>query len=191
MILIYDTETTGLAVDGVQPWPISIAAVLLDDKLQIIDTLHSLIKIPSSIPIHPKALEAHGMSHNLIQEKGADMKEVMDIFHKRFVSPSLIRMAYNIKFDDDVIKAFVQRINYSLSPLDFFSSIPPTCLMKLATNYLRIPGGHQGYRSVTLTQAHRRITGIPVFKAHDALHDVHACVDIYRSMLKSMVIPSA
>lgn len=198
MILIYDTETTGLPDPAgrgkwehpSQPWPVSIAAILLDDKIQVIDEYHSMIRIPKDVVINPKAEETHGISMEKLQAEGAPMEDVMRDFQQRFVSKALIHMAYNIQFDDNVVKAWALRLKHN-DPEHFFGDSIPTCLLKLATNYLKIPGGHEGYRNVKLFQAYRRITGVPmdaVYKAHDALEDVRACADIYRAMLKSMVV---
>lgn len=198
MILIYDTETTGLPdPEGrgkwehpSQPWPVSIAAILLDDKIEGVDEFHSLIKIPKDVVMSPKAFETHGISTEKLQAEGTPMEEVMRNFRQRFVSKSLMHMAYHIDFDDNVVKAWAHRLKYN-APEHFFGESIPTCLLKLSTNYLKIPGGHQGYRNIKLFQAYRRITGVPmdaVYKAHDALEDVRACADIYRAMLKSMVV---
>lgn len=61
------------------------------------------------------------------------------------------------------------------------------CLMKLASNFTRVPGGTDGFRTLKLGQTFRRVCGIPMeakYEAHNALDDVRACVDIYRELVK-------
>ena len=195
MFLVFDTETTGLPDEAgrgkwehpSQPWPVSFAGILLRPDLSVIREYHEIIRIPADVEIHPRALETHGITREMMDEKGVEpsivFKSIMEL-----LAETNVHMAYNLPFDDSVTKAFAKRLSHP-NPEHLFGDSHPVDLLTLAKNYLRIPGGNQGYRYVKLFQAYRRITGVPmnsVYNAHDALDDVRACVDIYRAMTESV-----
>lgn len=197
MFLIYDTETTGLpANEGrgkwehpSQPWPVSVAALLLNDDLTEADSFHSLIRIPDDVEIHPRAEATHGISREKLIAEGVAPAEVLRDF-KAILAKSKVALAYNSQFDVTVLKALALRLGDN-NPGALFDGVEDSCLLRLCTNYLKIPGGNEGYRQVKLFQAYRRICGVPmdkVYTAHDAMEDVRACADIYRKMLQSMVV---
>lgn len=195
-VLIFDTETTGLPDKGArgqydhpsQPYPVSIAAVLCDDKLDIVESFHHFVKLPPGVKCHPKAEETHGITPDVLEAKGIEQADALTDF-KALSSKAAVHMAYNISFDVDVMHAMNHRLTGQHADT-FAPESKSTCLMKLSSNFLRIPGGvGGGYRQLKLFQAYRRICGVPmesVYKAHDALEDVMACRDIYYKMLEAV-----
>lgn len=197
MILIFDTETTGLPDNAQrknwrhesQPWPVSVAGILLDGDLKEVETYHHVVRVPDGIESHPRALATHGITREKMNAEGLPPATILADF-QRLVGMASIHMAYNLPFDDAVMKAFAHRLGHP-DASTLFGDSEGTCLLRTATNFLKIPGGHEGYRQVKLFQAFRRITGRKmedVYTAHDALEDVRACADIYRAMIKAVVV---
>jgi len=194
IITAFDTETTGLTHFRLpfshpeQPWPVSVTAVKEAVDGSIDKVYSTIVKLPASAQIHPKALEVHGISFERTQDEGEDPLVVMhvlrDIFHA-----SDVHCAYNLPFDDKVLMAMGHRTGAAPdSALRewLYGKSAPHCVMKHARDYLRVPSDAGfGYRNVKLEQAYRRIVGRPMTGAHDATADTFAALTVFKTMLLS------
>jgi DNA polymerase III epsilon subunit-like protein len=231
MIISFDTETTGLTersapfTDPRQPWPVTLAGILAEELdggvLKIVDQAYVVVKLPAGTLIHPKAQEVHGFSWERTQDEGVDPREALTVFQK-LAHRASAHNAYNLEFDDKVMKAFAYRCmlldgmtDKDIATLalqarftgptaveDFIAKqlyghqngVPsdPICSMNLATNFLKVPGrgfvDGGGWRRHKLEDAHRRLTGLPLPDAHNALADAHGAHNVLAAMLKATVV---
>ena len=65
---------------------------------------------------------------------------------------------------------------------------PKYCTMKMSTNYCKLPGGKQGFKSPKLSELHQVMFGEGFENAHDALADVRATVRCFWKLKELKVI---
>ena len=192
-ITFFDTETTGLVEhrasydDPRQPWPVSIAAIDWCDG-KIVREYKTLVRLPPGTVIHPKAQEVHGISFEQTQEEGMPIGEVLDLFTSS-AHASDYHAAYNLPFDDKVMRALAHRVNPSIAPEDvtgyLYGSSKAMCVMELTRTLLRIPSSSGfGFRNIKLGQAYKRVCKKDLIGAHDAMADTRAAMEIFVDLLK-------
>src|ERR1017187_7007975 len=102
-ILFMDTETSGMVDfksypdNPNQPKVLQIAALQTDEHGEEINSLVCLLQ-PDDIQIHPKALEVHGLSPDLLFEKGLNRILAIQLWHNLVYSSDLV-VGHNIDFD--------------------------------------------------------------------------------------------
>ena len=100
--------------------------------------------------------KVHGISTELAQKKGTDLKEVLDNF-KNILSNTKYLCGHNIVFDINILSSEYYR-HYNVDPLKNFSKID-TCNQETA-NICMLPGGKGGnYKFPTLSELHFKIFG--------------------------------
>jgi len=181
-VLVFDTETTGLPVQGedplsiVQPWPVQLGVVMLGDNFEIIKTVNTLVKVPRGAPFHEKAVEVHGITPALCQAEGRPIKEVLAEFRELCEEADLIT-AYNLAFDEKVMRQTSMRIDpedYSQRPI-FPDNTQTMCIMKRAEVMLNRP--------VRLSGAYYTFLRKKIEDAHDAFADTLAAAEVLKAML--------
>lgn len=178
--VVFDTETTGLPAktgtpeDSVlQPWPIQLSAVVLDDQLQIVEEFNELAIPPDDCDWQTRAMEITGHNWDTVRANGRPIKEVFEEF-VNFCKDTNVYAAYNFPFDYRIIRLTGLRLGWP-------HALPPPsdtqehlCLMEWATLTL-------GAR-YTLGQAYKKIVGKRIENAHDAMADTLAAVEIMRAL---------
>ena len=109
MFLIFDTETTGLPkrwnapVSDSNNWPrcVQLAWQLHDETGKCLEYKNYLIK-PNGFEIPFAAEKVHGISTELAQKKGTELKEVLDNF-KNILSNTKYLCGHNIVFDINIL----------------------------------------------------------------------------------------
>lgn len=191
-ITVFDTETTGLTkfkssyCDPGQPAPVSIGAVTMDYVTGEVETFYTLIKLPDDVFMEPKAEEIHGISREKANAEGMDQEEALAKLEGMFAN-SFIVSAYNINFDDIVYKAMACRLHgprdETTSP--FYAGKKKQCIMNICATRFRIP--HKsgfGFQPLKLNMAYKRVVGVELKDAHNALIDAQAACDIQTVLLK-------
>ena len=144
MFLIFDTETTGLPkrwnapVSDSNNWPrcVQLAWQLHDETGKCLEYKNYLIK-PNGFEIPFAAEKVHGISTELAQKKGTELKEVLDNF-KNILSNTKYLCGHNIVFDINILSSEYYRY-YNVDPLKNFPKID-TCNQETA-NICMLPGG--------------------------------------------------
>lgn len=179
MILIFDTETTGLVKDwnnpnsNSNPHLVQLGFTVCNEEGRSLFTYGSIVHPYYEGDIEPGATKAHGISKQLAQDKGIKLEVVMNIFFMWLVQCDHI-VAHNIKFDKIIVeKAF----KVSLSDKQDF------CTMLESTNICCIPSS-RGFKWPKLEEAYDFFFNEKLVGAHDALTDVMACKRIYFDGLK-------
>ena len=181
--LFFDTETTGLPFNNFEkghpeyPHILQIAVLLTDENFIEQAAFSSLVRIPKEAIIHPKALEAHGITKEKTEKFGIPCEVAMIMFNELMMQ-SDYQVAHNFKFDYTMLK---KAESYYFQK-EFLEFTKPVCTMELTTNILKLPGkGHNKYKWPKLQEAYEYYYKKQFDKAHDALADCRACAAVYKA----------
>jgi DNA polymerase III subunit alpha len=191
MYLIFDTETTGLPRNWSAPitdtdnWPrcIQIAWQLHDELGNLIEHQDYLVK-PEGFNIPFDAERIHGISTELAQEQGADLKEVLEKFNIA-LSKSKFIIGQNVGFDVNIMGCEFHRMGIP-SPMGTMPVLD-TCT-EVTASLLKLPGGRGGkFKLPTLTELHQYLFGEPFAEAHNATADVEATTRCFLELVNRQV----
>lgn len=188
MYLIFDTETTGLPkrwdapVTDTDNWPrcIQIAWQLHDDMGALIDQQDYIVR-PDGFNIPYDAERIHGISTELAQEQGADIKEVLLKFGEALAKSKFV-VGQNVGFDVNIMGCEFHR--YGLECALSSMKVLDTCT-EVTAEMLQLPGGRGGrFKLPTLTELHHHLFGEPFAEAHNATADVEATTRCFLELLR-------
>lgn len=180
MKLFFDTETTGLPrnyrapVTDLKNWPrvIQVAWLVADDSGREVKSAEYIIK-PDGFTIPADAAKIHGITTAIAQEKGVELKGVLEKLGADIASASVL-IAHNVQFDEKVLGAEFLRVG---AP-DPVAAKPRKCTMQSATDFCGIPGPY-GNKWPKLQELYRKLFQAEFEGAHGALADVRACSRCY------------
>lgn len=173
-ILVFDTETTGFPDGKVppyhpkQPYMVQLGCTLIDcngDELSFIDKI-----LKWDITISEKMYEIHGVSTDIMNEKGEDPKEVMEIYNDMLEQCDLL-VAHNEPFDTKI-----ENITRARLKMDARKNIKTFCTMEYSKQKLKLP-------KFNLQATHQFLIGVGFDKAHRAIHDARATGRVFIEML--------
>jgi len=121
-VLVFDTETTGLPKSkninkeslGLWPYIVQFSYVVYnftDNKIE--SMLDSIVKIPELIIISQECTNIHGLTKEICDKKGVDIKDIIFTFMEDLKKCDLI-VGHNIKFDLNMVKVEMLRLAESL-----------------------------------------------------------------------------
>ena len=192
MILIYDTETTGLPRDWNAPitdgdnWPrlVQLAWQLHDERGKLLSRGNHIVR-PDGFTIPFNSTKIHGITTERAQAEGQPLNEVIASFMAD-ASEAKYVMGHNIGFDVNVVGAELVRLNQDPSALTEMAVIDSK---DEGTEYCAIPGGRGGkFKWPTLTELHQKLFGEGFGDAHDAAYDVAATARCFFEMVRLRVI---
>lgn len=185
-VLVVDTETTGLPLYKTdpkaqnQPWPVQIGAVLMDlSKDRFDHTLNTLVTPPPNTYFHPKAVETHGLSEDVVRANGRDPVEVM-LELRDLAREADVVAAYNLKFDEFIIRSASERSHPDFESDPVLGYADPhrhVCVMQQTS-------AHLGLRKwIKLEDAYEHFKGVKLMDAHDALADTVAAAIVFKEII--------
>lgn len=178
MILVFDTETTGLvrhnlpASDPKQPMIVQLAAILYDNDANELHIMNTLVKT-DGWDIPQVVVNVHGITKARADAEGIPLAEVIDLFNLMVARAKLV-VAHNIKFDSGVLQCAYAKLG-RLAPKGF---PPGFCTMESSTQLCKLPGRGK-YKWPKLSEAYKFLFKEELPQAHDALADVRATARIY------------
>ncbi len=192
MNLFYDTETTGLinfkarSSDPSQPHLVQLAALLMDDEANEIQSLSVIIK-PDGYEIPKEASDIHGITTKLALRVGIPLSVAVYPFFYMKEKANLV-IGHNENFDNIVMKAVHHRIENFSAP----DSMKPTfCTMRNSTKAVNLPpskkmvaAGMNRAKPPRLSECCESFFGEKLDGAHDAMIDTRACARVYFHLLK-------
>lgn len=189
MYLIFDTETTGLPKSWAAPisdtdnWPrcVQIAWQLHDDMGNLVEHQDYLIN-PEGFNIPYDAERIHGISTELAQQQGIQLKEMLDKFNIALSKAKYI-VGQNVGFDINIMGCEFYRMGIT-SPM---SQMPvlDTCT-EFTASLLKLPGGRGGkFKLPTLTELHQYLFNEPFAEAHNATADVEATTRCFLELIRT------
>ncbi|WP_298138604.1 DNA polymerase III subunit alpha [Flavobacterium sp.] len=191
MYLIFDTETTGLPKSWAAPisdtdnWPrcIQIAWQLHDEMGNLLEHQDYLIN-PEGFNIPYDAERIHGISTELAQQQGIQLKEMLEKFNIALSKAKYI-VGQNVGFDINIMGCEFYRMGISST----MSQMPilDTCT-EVTASLLKLPGGRGGkFKLPTLTELHQYLFNEPFAEAHNATADVEATTRCFLELIRTEV----
>lgn len=180
MKLLFDTETTGLVrfnLDSqhlLQPRIVSIACILIDDNLQVVQEYSSIVKPHNYTSIEPKAQAQHGISIEQAENEGIDIDIVRGVFIGMLMRADGI-VGHNLRFD----KILCEREGFFNATTDRVFSEYCTMLSLTPICKLAKKKGN-GYKWPKLQEAYFHCFGREFDGAHNSLNDIRATLEIYK-----------
>lgn len=116
-VLIFDTETTGLPKNYKAPlseWPhiVQLSYLIYDlDNKKIVTIQDHIVKLPEGITISEDSIKVHGITNEIAQEKGIDIKEALLRLSICLDDVQMI-VAHNLSFDKNMVQAACLRADY-------------------------------------------------------------------------------
>lgn len=168
MYLFFDTETTGfidkkLSLDDErQPKLLQLAAILADDKLKIIGSMSCYINHGCEVEISDGAFAVNGITNDMLQIFGVPLNVALSIF-EAFERVSAANVAHNLKFDKEIMLCSGYK----------WSSNTEICTCDMAK---------ENYGFGKLGEVYKHLIGKDLVKAHSAMADAKACMDIFKIM---------
>lgn len=171
MILVFDTETTGLtlhpkAPPEMQPRVCEFGGVFLDPATgEEIARVESLVNPEISIP--PEATKIHGITDAMVADAPTFAQFMPSLFD--WLKQSTVIVAHNLPFDRHILKYGCERNGERLLywPAKEFDTI----------DLYREAWG----KDMKLSALYELVTGKKMEKAHRVMPDVDALVDIIRT----------
>lgn len=192
IILIFDTETSGLPKSGynkdyinTNSWPfiLQLAYVVYDtNKDEIIKKYNKLIKIDDSVEITEDSIKIHNITKELCQQNGELISKVLRDFNKVLMKCDLI-VGHNVQFDKTLIMAEMIRnqIPYNFNKAEY-------CTMKNSINLCKLQGKanwhgkNNNYKYPKLSELVNYLFSETPENLHDALTDVFYTLKCYLKM---------
>lgn len=184
MILVFDTETSGLPARGEivtspsYPHLVEIAALLIDDESRHEVAMFSFIIKPMGWVISEEASKVHGIDHQRATDIGVPLVVALAAYtNLRAVADEIV--GHNVSFDIAMVEAALHRTGRTPS-----SSGPDriTCTADLGTPFAKLPptermiaaGRGNQFKRPTLSELHQILFGEEFDGAHSALADCRA-----------------
>ncbi|RLD43517.1 MAG: DNA polymerase III subunit alpha, partial [Bacteroidetes bacterium] len=190
MYIIFDTETTGKALDFKAPitdsdnWPrmVQIAWQIHDIKGNLLEVENYIIK-PEGYTIPYDVVKIHGITTERAEKYGVDLDWVLNKFAES-ASKCKFLVGHNITFDNNVIGAEFYRKGIN-NPTEKIASIDT---MQLSTEFCAIRGRGKGYKWPKLEELHQKLFGSNFDAAHNAAADVEATARCFLELVRLAVI---
>jgi DNA polymerase-3 subunit epsilon len=192
MILIYDTETTGLPdfkspSDAVhQPHIVQFAAILVDPVTRIERASIDLIVKPDGWTIPDEVAAIHGITNGIAESCGVDERLVADLFLD-LRQQATVEVAHNSSFDRRIMRiSMLRHLAMTREEIEASEAGKNFCTMKAAQPIVNLPptdrmlaAGFRGPKQPKLSECIEHLFGEKLEGAHNALVDVRACARLY------------
>lgn len=185
MILVFDTETTGMIRrdlrpdDPGQPHIVQLGAILLDSGWREVGCLNVVIK-PDGWEVPEAASAIHGITTEIAEKCGVTIRSALAVLG-HLSRRAELKVAHNFDFDSKVIRGELMRFDKA-NQGEWLE--PSYCTMRATTPILKIPGNYDDYKWPKLQEVHQFAFGKPFDGAHDAMADVRATAAVYRWLLE-------
>lgn len=196
---IIDTETSGLfdfskpADAPGQPRLATLAVILVHEGPPKDDgarpalahhSEHAFMVKPDGWEVSPEASKVNGLTTEHLLEHG---KPVLDVLahYSNLVALGYVVVAFNAQFDTKVMRGELRRASLP----DLFESTPNICVMRAATNVVRVPRKTgSGYKFPKLSEA-CAFFKIAEPAAHSALGDARSAFEVFQHLHRANLLP--
>jgi DNA polymerase III epsilon subunit-like protein len=120
-VLVFDTETTGLPKSKIinqetqHLWPhiVQFSYIVFDTETNtIVNTCDKIVKMQDGISIPEEASKIHGITNEMSQMNGQDLKCILNDFFSDLMKIDLL-VGHNVIFDLNMLKIELLRIIYT------------------------------------------------------------------------------
>jgi DNA polymerase-3 subunit epsilon len=191
LILVYDTETTGLPLfndpseDPRQPHIVQIAALLTDGD-EVVERYTATVK-PEGWIIPDDVAAIHGITTERALAEGVPERDVVTAFLSLWRKAAR-RVAHNETFDARIIRIALMRF-YDAALADEWKASPSGCTATASTKVLKLPptakmlaAGRRHYKTPNLGEAYQFFLGRQLENAHTAEADAIACFEVMKRL---------
>jgi len=192
IVLIFDTETTGLPPkipinknkEVLDKWPyiVQLSYIVYDtQKHKLLGTYDWIIKLPPGVEMSTDVIKIHGITNEMSQSKGVDIQLVLTNFINSCKKADLI-VAHNISFDLKMIPVEMERQLEYMAYSDFYFTIDTKlyCTMQESIdlcNLVRIDKyGNKHKKFPKLSELHEYLFSVVPINLHNSLNDVVVCL---------------
>lgn len=174
MILVVDTETTGLPdfagtpEDEGQPRLVQLGAILMDASYNVRAELNMLVATHAQF-LTPEVEKIHGIDKQTLMKYGFNELDVMVAFNYLCRRAEVI-VAHNLRFDAFILGTAFHHAGIAAAPPE-----KKYCTMVEMAKSM----GSSTHR-ISLANAHMHAFKKGFDNAHDAMADVRACARLYR-----------
>lgn len=200
MILIYDTETTGLPDFRApsdaehQPHIVQFAAILIDPVTRIERASIDLIVKPDGWAIPDEVAAIHGITNEIATACGVDERMVTDLFLD-LRAQAAVEVAHNSSFDRRIMRiAMLRHLAMTREEIEASEAGKNFCTMKAAQPIVNLPptdrmlaAGFKGPKQPKLSECVKHFFDEELEGAHNALVDVRACARLYFHLMDLQV----
>lgn len=197
-VLFFDTETTGLKVDGLpcthekQPMVIQLG-LKLDEENRKERASISVMARPEGWVMGAKAKEITGLSEELATTFGIHFITLVELFIDMVDNADII-VAHNANYDITVMRRAVQ-VYCDMTGQEYwdvFKDKTVICTMLAAMDTVKATPKRNGkWKWPNLTECMRFFFNEDHSKAHDAFADVVACSRVFYELLDTGVFDKA
>ena len=174
MLVIFDTETTGL--NAQYDYIIQLSAIKLDDDFNEVARFNEYIQPIGSYTMNPKAVEVHGITEEFLKDKPT-MREVGPRFLE-FIDGCDLGGYNSNRFD--ILFLYKELANIGLE-LDMDRNFIDIFAIETTLNGNKLENVFKRYTGKTMADA-----GLD---AHDAMSDVLATTEVLKHQLKHYSLP--
>jgi len=180
IILVFDTETTGLPAgrnpppehSDKYPYIVQLSYLLYDADLdKTLACEDHIIKLSASIHLPDESVRIHGISRTRMLRKGVTIKYALDDFMKAMRKADTI-VGHNLRFDKNMILAEAHRNNRKIN----FDKKREYCTMLNGVNICKIkrtsPQGKVYYKFPNLSELYYCLFSEHPQGVHDSMADV-------------------
>jgi DNA polymerase III subunit epsilon len=200
MILIFDTETTGLPKNYKAPatdtdnWPylVEVSAILYNENGNIQEQMTEIVK-PEGYTISEELTKIHGISNNYAIQYGKELIKVIQNFNELLDKAEII-VAHNLEFDMNILNSSAARIGIKEN---LFKDKGKYCTMKSTVDLCeiykmaKVTGPQSRYRKFTkqlkypkLEELYNKLFSKTMESAHTSYGDVSATAECYFELQK-------
>lgn len=184
--LFFDTETTGLVVEGrdpthpSQPMPVQLGMKLDASNRKEMGAFNFLIRT-DGWDINPRATEVTGIDNAMADRFGIDLIPGMEAFFDMIENVD-IAVAHNARFDVTVIRRATQVYceKTGCTYFDPFENVQVVCTMLASMNIVKAKPKRNGqWKWPKLEECVKYFFSETLVGAHDALTDVRATARVF------------
>lgn len=208
MILVLDTETTGL-IKGPRPRSLEqypyitqITAILYSiHTRKIVAVLNEYVRLPENVLIEETASAITGITQATCQEKGRPLQEILPILYEMLLSCRLL-VAHNYEFDGEILQAELHRHRHSIPAYCTYMLTPEYlerlgirtfCTMKQSLDMCGLKNAYGRPKYPRLIELHRALFGMVQIEGplHNSAVDTAVCLKCFLKLHYRIVIPDA
>lgn len=196
-VLVFDTETTGLPEENnvsildTFRWPyiVQLSFIYYDSEINdVIDYYDNVIKLPDNITIPEDSTRIHGITNEIMREKGINIKTALKKFNDTLKECDVV-VAHNISFDKRMIMVECIRNKISQHFTRGQNKKSEFCTMKNTKDICKIKmvniKGEEYLKSPKLSELYTFIFKEQPKNLHNSFVDVLLCLRCYFAIIEN------
>ena len=183
-VLVFDVETTGLPskynakVEELEVWPyvVQFSWVIYDmEEMDLLKVEDHIIKLKDNMKIPPSSTKIHGITNEMMNDKGKSIEQVLYKFNEDMLNCGLC-VAHNLKFDKSMVLVESKRNEMDLT----FDGKVEFCTMLYGNAICDLKRINYKQEIVSkypkLIELYQKLFGETPTNLHNSLYDVLVCL---------------